>query len=374
MRGYFALVLCFSAVHCFTTIRVQRGTNAKVKWELSQSVSTTSAAIMRNYTSVIFNIAFGDVSPNTDDTRYQIDKHMSEAIAAIEFTILNVTIEDSNVYTLQDATGKVFGGVTLIVIDLQRTENEPSQSSRSDGNLTRYIYVLDFQRTENEPSLSARSSGTMTVVILIVIGAVVLAIVVIVVFRRNYLKRSMSGDSGDNDTTYVNMKDDLDPVSTSARENSYVSAAQIEKPTIDNVYSEVIKKTKPNSDTYPGTEYDNQLTRETDPETENQLTRETDPETENQLTRETDPETENQLTRETDPETENQLTRVSDPEPENQQNNEQIDTDQLVYIEVTFDDEKKPEEGTVQKNFIRTTYEEVDFNATAVLANNNNSS
>lgn len=33
----------------------------------------------------------------------------------------------------------------------------------------------------------------------------------------------MSGDSGDNDTTYVNMKDDLDPVSTSARENSYVS-------------------------------------------------------------------------------------------------------------------------------------------------------
>ncbi|VDI59452.1 Hypothetical predicted protein [Mytilus galloprovincialis] len=347
MRGYFALVLCFSAVHCFTTIRVQRGTNAKVKWELSQSVSTTSAAIMRNYTSVIFNIAFGDVSPNTDDTRYQIDKHMSEAIAAIEFTILNVTIEDSNVYTLQDATGKVFGGVTLIVID--------------------------FQRTENEPSLSARSSGTMTVVILIVIGAVVLAIVVIVVFRRNYLKRSMSGDSGDNDTTYVNMKDDLDPVSTSARENSYVSA-QIEKPTIDNVYSEVIKKTKPNSDTYPGTEYDNQLTRETDPETENQLTRETDPETENQLTRETDPETENQLTRETDPETENQLTRVSDPEPENQQNNEQIDTDQLVYIEVTFDDEKKPEEGTVQKNFIRTTYEEVDFNATAVLANNNNSS
>ncbi|XP_076110253.1 uncharacterized protein LOC143079029 isoform X1 [Mytilus galloprovincialis] len=322
MRGYFALVLCFSAVHCFTTIRVQRGTNAKVKWELSQSVSTTSAAIMRNYTSVIFNIAFGDVSPNTDDTRYQIDKHMSEAIAAIEFTILNVTIEDSNVYTLQDATGKVFGGVTLIVID--------------------------FQRTENEPSLSARSSGTMTVVILIVIGAVVLAIVVIVVFRRNYLKRSMSGDSGDNDTTYVNMKDDLDPVSTSARENSYVSAAQIEKPTIDNVYSEVIKKTKPNSDTYPGTEY--------------------------QLTRETDPETEIQLTRETDPETENQLTRASDPEPEHQQNNEHIDTDQLVYIEVTFNDEKKPEEGTVQKNFIRTTYEEVDFNATAVLANNNNSS
>ncbi|XP_071175669.1 uncharacterized protein [Mytilus edulis] len=333
MRGYFALVLCFSAVHCFTTIRVQSGTNAIVKWELSQSVSTTSAAIMRNDTDVIFNIVYGDAIPNTDDTRYQIDKRMVSLITAIEFTILNVANVDSGVYTLQDATGKVFGGVTLI--------------------------VTDFQRTENEPSLSARSSGTMTVVILIVIGAVVLAIVVIVVFRRNYLKRSMSGDSGDNDTTYVNMKDDLDPVSTSARENSYVSA-QIEKPTIDNVYSEVIKKTKPNSDTYPGTEH--------------LLTRETDPETENQLTRETDPETENQLTRETDPETENQLTRETDPEPEHQQNNEQIDTDQLVYIEVTFDDEKKPEEGTVQKNLIRTTYEEVDFNATAVLANNYNSS
>ncbi|XP_063442983.1 uncharacterized protein LOC134723293 isoform X2 [Mytilus trossulus] len=320
MRGYFALVLCFSAVHCYRTIQFQRGTKAIVKWDLSQSVSTTSAAIMRNYTSVIFTISHGSVIPNTEDSRYEIDKHMSNTITAIEFTILNVNSEDSAVYTLQD-TNKIFGGVTLVVTDFPITENKPSQSARSDGSVT--------------------------VVILIVIGSVVLAIAVIVVFRRNYLKRSMSGDSGDNDSTYVNMKDNLDPVSTSARENSYVSA-QIEKPTIDNVYSEVIKKTKQTSDTYPGTEH--------------------------QLTRETDLETENQLTRETDLETENTPTRVSDPEPGHQQNNEQKDTDQLVYVEVTFDDDKKPEEGTVQKNLTRTTYEEVDFNATAVLANNNNSS
>lgn len=97
-------------------IRYQRGTNATVKWELSQSVSTTSAtyAIMRNFTSVIFTISHGSVIPNTGDSRYEIDKHMSNTITAIEFTIMNVTSEHSDVYTLQDGN-KIFGGVKLII-------------------------------------------------------------------------------------------------------------------------------------------------------------------------------------------------------------------------------------------------------------------
>ncbi|XP_052060268.1 uncharacterized protein LOC127700711 isoform X2 [Mytilus californianus] len=328
MGGYFVLILCFTAVHCYRTVRFQRGTNAVVKWELSQSVSTTNAAIMRNLTLIIFRIDFGSVLSNTGDTRYKIDKYMSQTITAIKFTIRNVTSDDAGVYTLQD-TNTVFDGVILVITDYPVTENE-----------------------------SAMSDDTMTVVIWSVIGGVLVVIVLIfiVVLGRNYFKKSMSGDSG---TVYVNMKDDSVAGITSAREKSYVSA-RMEKPTVDNVYSEVRKKTEQTSVTNPGTEH--------------QLTRVTDPETEHQLTRVTDPETEHQLTRVTDPETEHQLTRVTDPETENQQNNEQMNTDQLVYIEVTFDDDKKMEEETVQKNITRTTYEEVDFYATAVLANNNDSS
>ncbi|CAC5390925.1 unnamed protein product [Mytilus coruscus] len=292
MGGYFVLILCFTAVHCYRTVRFQRWTNAVVKWELSQSVSTTNAAIKRNSNLVIFNIAFGSVLSNTGDTRYKIDKYMSNTITDIKFTIVNVTSDDAGVYTLEN-DNTVFGGVKLVITDFPVTENEPAMSHNT--------------------------------IIWSVVGSVLLVIAlifIIVVLGRNYLKTSLSVES---DTLYVNMKDDSVQVITSAREKvTFLVATRMEKPTVDNVYSEVRKKTEQTSVTNPGTEH--------------------------------------------------QLTRVTDPETEHQQNNEQMKTDQLVYIEVTFDDDKKLEEETVQKNITRTTYEEVDFNATAVLANNNDSS